>query len=271
MSRFGKGPAEWNLRVQTGGRFTWSAQRACVGSSRQAESWRSYWSGAGDLRWYPVGGWAQNRWWRGQAVAWSYVTQVGGWSSCAMCATLWMCSFPHTQAFALTPMGVSRVQHPGERDLLGSCRCWSGVRLWWKAGNWPSQGYFAVEEAATMPPGWKNWLTPLFCFFFFHPILSMSVWSLHRWLHCLYCTDGWFLFFPQQRRNQTWSGRSPRGHSDLRLSKSAQQMSFLWIKLNIWMYCSCATSSYWKRDWKVCFVEEEKHDFEKRPREINIL
>lgn len=169
MSRFGKGPAEWNLRVQTGGRFTWSAQRACVGSSGQAESWRSYWSGAGDLRWYPVGGWAQNRWWRGQPVAWSYVTQVGGWSSCAMCATLWMCSYPHTQAFALTRMGVSRVQHPGERDLMGSCRCWSGVRLWWKAGNWPSQGYFAVEEAATMPLGWKNWLTPLF-FFPPHPL-----------------------------------------------------------------------------------------------------
>lgn len=61
-------------------------------------------------------------------MAWSYVTQVGGWSSCAMCATLLMCSFPHTQAFALTRMGVSRVQHPGEKDLMGSCRCWSGVR-----------------------------------------------------------------------------------------------------------------------------------------------
>lgn len=36
-----------------------------------------------------------------------------------MRGTLWMCEFPHTQAFALPRMGVSRMQCPKEVDVMG--------------------------------------------------------------------------------------------------------------------------------------------------------
>lgn len=142
-----------------------------------------------------------------------------------MCATLLMCSFPHMQAFALTPTGVSRVQHPGERDLMGNCRCWSIsgcdgrlgiglVRVIW----------LSRKPVQCSPSGRIDWWH--FSVFFPIPSRYPSGLCTDDCTGCIVPMGGCF-FFPPQRRNETWSGNRSRGNSDLRLSEPAQQMSLL--------------------------------------------